>query len=259
MGIFNLNADMAEGYGPWQMGDDEGLLGLVQSANIACGFHAGDANIMARVMASADEKGVSIGAHPGFQDLHGFGRRKMTLSVAEIENLMAYQLGAALAMAALVGARITHVKPHGALNNMAAVDQDMSMAIARAIKAVDASQILLAPTLSEMVTAGHDCGLVVVEEVFADRAYMPDGQLAPRSRPDAMIHDPQEALAHCLRMLGDGDIVTLDGSTLKTAGRSICVHGDEPSALAMVQHLKSGLEAAGMRPATLPALVAEQA
>ena len=142
---------------------------------------------------------------------------------------------------------------------MAAVDQDMSMAIARAIKAVDANQILLAPTLSEMVTAGHDCGLVVVEEVFADRAYMPDGQLAPRSRPDAMIHDPHEALAHCLRMLGEGIIVTLDGSKLKTAGRSICVHGDEPSALAMVQHLKSGLEAAGMRPATLPELVADQA
>ena len=110
-----------------------------------------------------------------------------------------------------------------------------------------------------MVTAGHDCGLVVVEEVFADRAYMPDGQLAPRSRPDAMIHDPHEALAHCLRMLGEGIIVTLDGSKLKTAGRSICVHGDEPSALAMVQHLKSGLEVAGMRPATLPELVAAQA
>ena len=259
MGIFNLNADMAEGYGPWQMGDDEGLLGLVQSANIACGFHAGDANIMARVMASAHEKGVSIGAHPGFQDLHGFGRRKMNLSMAEIENLMAYQLGAALAMAALAGAQVTHVKPHGALNNMAAVDEDMSMAIARAIKAVDASQILLAPTLSAIVTAGRECGLVVVEEVFADRAYMPDGQLAPRSRPDAMIHNPDDALAHCLRMLGEGVIVTLDGSRLNTAGRSICVHGDEPSALAMVQHLKSGLEAAGMRPATLPELVADQA
>lgn len=255
MRVFNLNADMAEGFGPWKMGDDEGLLNLVQSANIACGFHAGDANIMASVMTMAHDKGVSIGAHPGFQDLHGFGRRQMRLSLREIENLIAYQLGAALAMAALSGASVTHVKPHGALNNMAAVDEDMAAAIARGIKAVDDSQIMLAPTLSAMVQAGGDAGLQVVEEVFADRAYMPDGQLAPRSRPDAMIHDPDAALAHCLRMLGDGQILTLDGTVLKTAGRSICVHGDEPSALAMVRHLRGGLEAAGFTAVTLPELL----
>ena len=253
-GVFNLNADMAEGYGPWKMGDDDGLLKLVQSANIACGFHAGDANIMGKVMAMATQNGVSIGAHPGFQDLHGFGRRKLNLSMKEIENLIAYQLGAALAMASLVGSEVTHVKPHGALNNMAAIDADISAAIAKAIKAVDKSQILLAPTLSAMVTAGQDAELTVVEEIFADRAYMPDGQLAPRSRPDAMIHDPDQALAHCLRMIGNGDIVTLDGTVLKTNAKSICVHGDEPSALAMVGHLKSGLEEAGFNPVTLPDL-----
>lgn len=255
MGLFNLNADMAEGYGPWKMGDDEGLLDLVQTANIACGFHAGDANIMARVMEKAHQNGVSIGAHPGFQDLHGFGRRQLRLSLKEIENLIAYQLGAALAMADLVGAKVTHVKPHGALNNMAAVDADMSTAIARAIKAVDAGQILLAPVMSEMITAGQQSGLAVIEEVFADRAYMPDGQLAPRSRSDAMIHDPQQSLEHCLRMLIDGEIIALDGTRLPTTGRSICVHGDEPSALAVVSFLRSGLESAGLTPAPLPDLV----
>lgn len=252
---YNLNSDMAEGYGPWKMGDDEGLLDLVHSANIACGLHAGDYNIMASVMRMASAKGVSIGAHPGFHDLHGFGRRQIRLSEAEIENLIAYQLGAALAMAELVGARVTHVKPHGALNNMAATDQGMSMAIARAVRAVDPSQILLAPVLSEMVTAGRKTGLAVAEEIFADRAYMPDGQLVPRSRPDAMIHDAETALENCLRMLGDGILRAVDGTERPIKGQSICVHGDEPSALAMVRSLKSGLEAAGFTPATLPQIV----
>jgi len=252
---YNLNSDMAEGYGPWKMGDDEGLLDLVHSANIACGLHAGDYNIMASVMRRASEKGVSIGAHPGFHDLHGFGRRQIRLSEAEIENLIAYQLGAALAMAELVGTRVTHVKPHGALNNMAATDQGMSMAIARAIRAVDPSQILLAPVLSELVTAGQKEGLAVAEEIFADRAYMPDGQLVPRSRPDAMIHDAETALANCLRMIGDGVIRAVDGSELRINGHSICVHGDEPSALAMVRHLKAGIESEGFTPATLPQMI----
>lgn len=252
---YNLNSDMAEGYGPWTMGDDESLLDLVHSANIACGFHAGDHNIMANVMRQAMKKGVSIGAHPGFYDLHGFGRRQIRLSEAEIENLIAYQLGAALAMAELVGAKVTHVKPHGALNNMAATDLGMSMAIARAIKAVDTDQILLAPVLSEMVTAGHKVGLQVAEEIFADRAYMPDGQLVPRSRPDAMIHDAETALENCLRMLGDGIIRAVDGTEIAINGQSICVHGDEASALEMIRSLKSGLESAGFTPATLPELV----
>ena len=255
MTLFNLNADMAEGYGPWTMGDDEGLLDVVQSANIACGFHGGDFNIMASVMASAKAKGVSIGAHPGFHDLHGFGRRKMNLPEREIENLIAYQLGAALGMAALVGAEITHVKPHGAINNMAAADLTMARAIARAIKAVDSNQIMLAPALSEMVTAGQECGLTVVEELFADRAYMPDGQLAPRSRPDAMIHDPALAVENCIRMLVEGTIIALDGSKISVSGRSICVHGDEPSALAMAKSVREGLEGAGFSPVTLPELI----
>lgn len=255
MARYNLNSDMAEGYGRWSMGDDEGLLDIVQSANIACGFHGGDFNIMARVMASASQKGVSIGAHPGFYDLHGFGRRQMTLPEKEIENLIAYQLGAALGVADLVGVSVSHVKPHGAISNMACADAGMSAAIVRAIKAVDANQILLGPARSELVKAGQEHGLRVIEEIFADRAYMPDGQLAPRSRPDAMIHDSETALANCARMLGEGRIIAVDGSEIEMTGQSICVHGDEPSALAMARHVRDGLDAAGFSAATLPELV----
>ena len=222
MTIFNLNADMAEGYGPWKMGDDEGLLDIVQSANIACGFHAGDYNIMAAVMSSAAKKGVSL---------------------------------AAIAMASLVGAEITHIKPHGAINNMACADRSMSDAICRAAKAVAPDLIMLAPALSELAASSQDHGLKTAIEVFADRAYMPDGQLAPRSRPDAMIHGPEEALTNCKRMIGDGEILALDGSTLKVSAHSICVHGDEPTALAMARHVKDGLVAAGFTTATLPQLL----
>ena len=185
---FNLNADMAEGYGPWKMGDDEGLLSLIGSANIACGFHAGDYNIMGQVMRMAADKGVSIGAHPGFYDLHGFGRRQMQLPLIEIERLIAYQIGAALGVAASEGVQVSHVKPHGAINNMACADAELAASIMRAIKAVDKDLIVLAPVLSELVREGEKAGLAVAAEVFADRAYMPDGQLVPRSRPDAMIH-----------------------------------------------------------------------
>jgi len=258
MPYFNLNSDMAEGYGPWVMGDDEGLLGLVHSANIACGYHGGDHNIMARVMGAAKVAGVSIGAHPGFYDLHGFGRRQMNLSLIEIENIIAYQLGSALGMAALVGAKVTHVKPHGALNNMACNDKDMAQAIAKAVKAVDASQIFLAPTLSALVQAGQDHGLTTAEEVFADRAYMPDGQLAPRNRPDAMIHDRDEALKNCIRMINEGKIIAIDGTSLDITADSICVHGDEPSALLMVKTLKEGLENAGFTGTTLPEMMAQK-
>ena len=256
MKSFNLNADMAEGYGPWRMGDDDGLLGIVQTANVACGFHAGDFNVMARVMADATSKGVSVGAHPGFPDLHGFGRRPMNLPEEEVENLVAYQIGACLGVAARVGAKVSHVKPHGALNNMACAESGLAGAIVRGIKAVDPGQILLAPALSELAKSGGREGLAVVEELFADRAYMPDGQLVPRDRPDAMIRDPETALENCVRMLGEGRIVAVDGTEIETSGRSICVHGDEASALAMARHVRDGLEAAGYRPRTLPELAA---
>jgi UPF0271 protein len=255
MTTFNLNADMAESYGPWVMGNDDDLLPVINSANIACGFHAGDHNIMTNTMRKAAEHQVSIGAHPGFYDLHGFGRRQIHLSLDEIEHLIAYQLGAAIGAAALAGVKVTHVKPHGALNNMAATNADMAMAIARAVKAVDKSQIFLAPVLSELVIAGEACGLLVAQEIFADRAYMPDGQLAPRSRPDAMIHDPDIALSHSLTMLTEHKITAIDGTTLPITPHSLCVHGDGASAVAMAKHLQSGLTHAGLTAKTLPEMM----
>lgn len=252
MTFYNLNSDIAEGYGAWKMGDDDGLLNLIHSANIACGYHAGDHNIMAEVMKTAHERGVSIGAHPGFYDLHGFGRRQMSLTMTEIENIMAYQLGAAQGIASLTATQITHVKPHGALNNMACQDSDMAKAIARATKAVMPNCIFLAPALSELATAAESAGLTVAIEVFADRAYAPDGQLLSRHHEGAVLHDPAQALEHCKRMIGDGEILAVDGTRLKISAQSICVHGDEPSALAMASHVKSGLEAEGFIGKTLP-------
>lgn len=255
---FNLNADMAEGYGPWKMGDDDGLLGIIKSANIACGFHAGDHNIMADVMQKAAAQGVGIGTHPGFLDLHGFGRRQMSVSLAEIERLMAYQIGASLGMADLVGVKVTHFKAHGALSNMACADGDMAAAICRAVVAVDKDLIMLAPSLSQFSIKGREAGLLVADEVFADRAYMPDGQLAPRSRPDAMIEDSRESLAQCLSIFVDGKVRTLDGSWLELPAQSICVHGDGPSALALARDVKSGMEEAGFENVTLPEMMGQK-
>jgi len=253
---FNLNADMAEGYGPWTMGDDAGLLSIIGSANIACGFHAGDYNIMGQVMKMAAQHKVSIGAHPGFYDLHGFGRRQMHLPLVEVERLIAYQIGAALGVAAAEGVKVSHVKPHGAINNMACADKELAAAIMRGIKAVDKSLIVLAPVLSALISEAEKAGLPVAAEVFADRAYMPDGQLVPRSRPDAMIHDPDESLEHCLRMFEQGKIKDVEGGFLEVEAVSVCVHGDGPSALQTATHIKDGLIKAGFQMCSLPEMLA---
>ena len=253
---YNLNADMAEGYGPWKMGDDQALLDIISSANIACGFHAGDHNIMGDIMQAATAKGVSLGAHPSFLDLHGFGRRQMTLSTAEIERLMAYQIGASLGMAAYAGARITHVKVHGALSNMACADGDMAHAICKAIAAVDIRLILLSPVLSQLSQKGRQAGLMVAEEVFADRRYLPDGQLVPRSHELAMIHDPEEGLEQCLSIFTDGAVRTIEGAMLAMPADSICVHGDGPQALQMAQIVRKGMAENGFTLVTLPDMLA---
>jgi UPF0271 protein len=197
----NLNADLGEGYGPWTMGDDAAMLGVVSSANIACGGHAGDPDVMRTTLALARERGVSVGAHPSYPDLRGFGRRPMALSTQELENQLAAQIGALSAIAALESVRVTHVKPHGALNNQACVDRTLADTVCRAMRAIDPGLILLAPAASALVAAGRAAGLIVVEEIFADRAYLPDGQLVPRSRPDAMIHGAAACLAHVKAML----------------------------------------------------------
>ncbi|MBI5792868.1 MAG: LamB/YcsF family protein [Rhodocyclales bacterium] len=248
----NLNADLGEGYGPWTMGDDAAMLDIVASANIACGGHAGDPDVMRRTLRLARERGVSIGAHPSYPDLQGFGRRAMALTAAELENQVAAQLGALSAIAALEAARVTHVKPHGALNNLACVDRNVADTICRALRAVDPALILLAPAASQLVAAGRGAGLAVVEEIFADRAYLPDGQLVPRSRPDAMIHGAEACLAHVLAMLDAGALISIDGTRIATPIGSICVHGDSPGAVAVARHLREQLAARGHQVLPLP-------
>ena len=250
----NLNADLGESFGPWAMGDDDALLDVVTSANLACGFHAGDPDVMRRTVRACVAKGVSIGAHPGYHDLQGFGRRALKLAHAEIENLIAYQVGALAGVAALEGGRVTHVKPHGALNNQACADMSISAAICRAVRTVDPGLILLAPAASALLVAGREAGLKVVEEVFADRAYQDDGQLAPRGTPGAMVHGAENCAAHVQAMLAEQALVALSGKRIPTAIGSVCVHGDGAEAVAVARHLRGDLEGAGWRVVPLPAL-----
>jgi len=248
----NLNADLGEGLGPWRMGDDAAMLDIVTSANIACGGHAGDPNVMRETVRLAKESGVSIGAHPSYPDLQGFGRRAMALAPAELESQMAFQIGALAGIAALEAAQVTHVKPHGALNNLACVDRAVADTICRAVRTVDQTLILLAPAASQLVVAGNAAGLRVVEEIFADRAYLPDGQLVPRARPDAMIHGAAASLAHVLAMLEAGALIAVDGTRIATSIGSICVHGDNPDAVSVARHLREQLGARGYRILSLP-------
>lgn len=241
----NLNADMGESFGAWTMGADEALLEIVGSANLACGFHAGDPLVMRRALRVARERGVSVGAHPSYPDLQGFGRRPMHMPPDELEAALIYQIGALAGLARAEGVRVTHVKVHGALSNAASADASLARTVARAIVALDPSLILLAPALSRLSDAGREAGLPVVEEIFADRAYLDDGQLVPRSRPDAMIHGAEASLAHVRRMLETGGIVSVTGKHLPVEAGSICVHGDGPEAVATARRLRDGLGSAG--------------
>ncbi len=241
----NLNADLGESFGPWVMGDDDALLDIVTSANLACGFHAGDPDVMRRTLRACVAKGVSIGAHPGYADLQGFGRRALRLGHAEIENLVAYQVGALAGIAALEGGRVTHVKPHGALNNQACADVGIAAAIARAVRGIDASLILLAPAASALLVAGREAGLKVVEEIFADRAYQDDGQLAPRGTPGAMVHGAGNCAAHVQAMLDAKSLLALSGKRIPTAIGSVCVHGDGVEAVTVARHVRQALAVAG--------------
>jgi UPF0271 protein len=251
----NLNADLGESFGAWRMGDDAALLQVIGSANIACGFHAGDPVVMRDTVRLALANGVSLGAHPAFPDLQGFGRRAMQLSARELEATILYQVGALQAMAAAEGGVVTHVKPHGALNNIACADAGVAATVARAVRALDRELILLAPALSALEQAGEAAGLRVGREVFADRSYQGDGQLTPRSQPGAVLHDAPACVQHVLRMLDAQGIVTADGQRLPTRIDSICVHGDGPDAVASAQQIRLALEVAGYRLAPLTALV----
>lgn len=250
--LLALNADLGEGWGPFTMGDDAAMLALVDSANIACGAHAGEPRVMQATVRLARARGVSIGAHPGYADLHGFGRRPMQLPGDELAALVLAQLGALAAIARAEGWPITHVKPHGAMSNQASADPAMARVIAAAVRAFDPGLILLAPACSALAAAGAEAGLAVALELFADRRYEPDGRLTPRSVPGAVLEGPEEAVAHVLRMAAAGGIVARDGTVLRTAFHSICVHGDSPGAVRTAAAVRAALEAAGHRLAPLP-------
>jgi 5-oxoprolinase (ATP-hydrolysing) subunit A len=250
--VINLNADMAEGFGAYDVGDDAGILKIIGSANIACGFHAGDPRVMRNVVREAKRLGVTIGAHPGFNDLWGFGRRRIDMRPDDLEYMVAYQIGALQAIAAYEGERVTHLKPHGALNNMAAEDKEYALAIGRAIKAVDPRIIYVALAGSEMEKAGHSLGLPVAIEGFCDRQYDDDGNLTSRKIEGAVIKDAAVATRQVLDMVLNNTITSRNGKKIRCKVHSLCVHGDEPTGVATAKAVREGLEKAGVKLVTLP-------
>jgi UPF0271 protein len=244
MATINLNADIAEGWGAYDIGNDADLMKVVKSASVACGFHAGDANTMHRLCMLAKDLGVSVGAHPGFNDLWGFGRRRIQMKPQELELMVAYQIGALQAMAAYAGLRVTHLKAHGALNNMAAEDAAYAMAIGRAIQAVDRNIIYVALYGTEMQTAAEKLGLPMALEGFPDRRYADDGNLASRAIPGSLLKDPKVAAEQAVRMVRDGEIVAMSGKRIKVKVHTLCVHGDEATGVAVARGIRQALEAA---------------
>jgi UPF0271 protein len=243
----DLNSDLGEGFGAWPMGNDAAMLGLATSANIACGFHAGDPDIMRTTIALAKVRGVTIGAHPGYRDLHGFGRRPMPgLTASEIENLVAYQIGALQGVATLAGHRVTHVKAHGALSNVGCVDDMTARAIAAAIRAVDRDLIFVVLPNSALALAGASAGLRMVNEVFADRAYDDDAALLSRGKPGAVLHDAGVIAERVVRMVQDRAIVAASGKVIKVDVDTVCIHGDTPGAVAIARDVRQALETEGI-------------
>lgn len=231
MPTIDLNCDMGESFGAWTMGNDAALMDHVTSVNIACGFHAGDPTTIRKTIETAVEKGVAIGAHPGYPDLQGFGRRHMSLSATEVFDIVLYQVSALKGICEASGARLHHVKPHGALYNQAAKDLELSRAIAGAVMAIDPRLIFYGGSGSALISEANECGLRTASEVFADRSYQPDGSLTPRSRPDALVHDPNKAVAQALQMVKSGTVTSLTGQTIDIKADTICLHGDGAHAL----------------------------
>jgi len=245
----DLNSDVGESFGNYKLGLDEEVIPLISSANIACGFHAGDPAVMKNTIAIAKKSGVAVGAHPGFPDLIGFGRRNMDASLEEIHDYVLYQVGALQAMATAQNIELQHVKPHGALYTMAVQNNDIWDAVARAIAALDPNLILfvLAGSNREDLEAiGTRHGIRVAFEFFGDRAYNTDGSLVSRKEPGAVIHDHEAVAEKVLKMVQEGRVVCKDGSEIDMAADTICVHGDNPSALALVKNIRQSLEAAGV-------------
>lgn len=242
---FDINSDLGESFGDWNMGDDTALLELVSSANIACGFHAGDPRVMLATVEACARNEVAIGAHPGFPDLAGFGRRHMKLTSHEVRTDTIYQIGALQAMCTAVGVPLHHVKPHGALQNMMVVDYELSVAFIDAMVSTMDDPLIYAQPGSATEKAAHDAGIRVAREVFADRAYLADGQLAPRSREGAVLHDAELIALRAISMLNRQPIETLDGTAIRLEGDTICVHGDTPAAVEIARTLRKSLISAG--------------
>jgi 5-oxoprolinase (ATP-hydrolysing) subunit A len=242
----DLNCDAGESYGPWPMGDDATLIPLITSVNIACGAHAGDPLVMRRTLTLARDHHVSVGAHPGYPDLHGFGRRPMALPPDEVEAWTLAQLGALDAIARGVGMTLRHVKPHGALYNAAADDEALAEAISRAVRVFNPELVMVARAGSRMVEVAHAAGLRVAEEAFADRGYDTAGRLLPRSHPDALLHDPDVAAQRAVSLLTTNRLTTADGATLTLRPQTLCVHSDTDGAAALAAAVRASLEAEGI-------------
>src|SRR4051794_26126728 len=238
----DLNADLGEG-----SGHDSELFELISSANIATGFHAGDSDTMHAAIFAARNHEVAVGAHPSFFDRENFGRKEMAMSNEEVFDTVAYQLGIFQALASALDMQPNHVKPHGALYNMAVRDAKLADAIARAIKSLDPKLILFAPDKSELARAGEACDLQIAPEIFADRNYLDDGWLVPRTRLDALLHDPKEAAQRVLRMLREGKVRSVEGRDVAVRGETVCVHGDTPGAVEFARELRTQLEREGVR------------
>ncbi|WP_160722303.1 LamB/YcsF family protein [Bacillus sp. USDA818B3_A] len=238
MRVIDLNSDLGESFGAFKIGNDEEVLKYISSANIACGYHSGDHNVMFETVRLAKKYGVQIGAHPGFPDLAGFGRREMQLTPSEIHHLVIYQIGALAAVCKACGADLVHVKPHGALYNMAAKNREMADAITQAVYDVNPGLVLFALAGSKLAMAGKERGLKVAGEVFADRTYQPDGTLTHRKEPNAMIHDSELAINRVIRMIKEGKVEIVDGTDIAIEADTICVHGDDPHALEFASKLK---------------------
>lgn len=246
MAVIDLNADLGEGFGQWTLGDDDALLELVTSANVACGFHAGDPTVLRHTCARAAERGVVIGAQVGYRDLAGFGRRFIDIDPHDLTNDVLYQLGALEAFARVAGTQVRYLKPHGALYNAIVHHEAQAAAVVEAVRRYDPSLTVMGLPGSAWLRLAEEAGLTVVPEAFADRAYTPEGTLVSRREPGAVLHDPDEVAQRCVRLATRGEVEAVDGSVVPVRAASLCVHGDSPGAVAMARAIRARLEEAGV-------------
>ena len=242
----DLNCDMGESFGPWKMGNDAELMNYVSSVNIACGFHAGDASTMRQTVEIAIGKGVAIGAHPSYPDLQGFGRRPMSLSPQEVFDIVLYQVSALKGICEALGAKLRHVKPHGALYNQAAKDKTLAKAIAKAVQKIDTDLVLYGLAGGFLISEGKEFGLRTASEVFADRTYQPDGSLTPRSEPNALIDNTENAISQVLQMITSGTVTAATGETVPVQADTICIHGDGEHAVEFAKQIRDTLDEKGI-------------